>query len=74
MQEYTINYSIEMNLEMLASMKIGELKGFLRLRGLKSTGRKQELVARYFVAQENDTQIFKTAEEVQREIAERFEK
>ena len=43
------------------------MKSFLRLRGLKTTGEK-ELVARVFVAIENDVPLTETAEEVGREI------
>ena len=50
-----------MNLKMLSGMKVGELKDFLRLRGLKLSGNKDELVARVFVAIENGVQILKTA-------------
>jgi hypothetical protein len=50
-------------------MKIGELKSYLRLRGLRVSGRKQELVARTFSAMENNVQPVKTAEEVENEIA-----
>ena len=52
---------------MISKMKSNELKTFLRLRGLKTTGRKEELVARVFVAIENDVPIVKTAEESERE-------
>ena len=44
------------------------MKSFLRLRGLKTTGEKEELVARVFVAIENDVPLTETAEEVGREI------
>ena len=48
------------------------LRDFLRLRGLKLSGNKDELVARVFVAIENGVQIVKTAEEVQLEIANEY--
>ena len=41
-------------------MKVEELKNFLRLHGLKVSGRKEELVARVFVAIENNVQIVQT--------------
>ena len=50
-------------------MKVEELKSYLRLRGLKTSGKKEELVARVFVAIENDVPLVKTAEEVEREVA-----
>ena len=42
-----------------------QTKSFLRLKGLKVTGWKQELVARAFSAVESDVQPIKTAEEVE---------
>lgn len=53
-------------------MKVDELKQFLRLRGLKISGRKEELVARVFVALENNVPVVKTAEEVESEIANEY--
>ena len=58
-----------MDLEMISTMKVEELKDLLRLRGLKVTGKKNELIARVFVALENDVPIVKTAEEVEMEMA-----
>ena len=57
-----------MDLEMISTMKVEELKDFLRLRGLKVTGKKNELIARVFVALENDLPIVKTAEEAEKEM------
>ncbi len=53
-----------MDLELIWEMKVVELKDFLRLRGLKVSGQKEELVARAFVAMENNVAVVKTAEEV----------
>ena len=53
---------------MLNKMRVDELKSFLRLRGLKVTGKKAILVARAFSAIENNVQIVKTAEEVEKEL------
>ena len=58
-----------MDLATISRMKVEELKEFLRLRGLRVTGKKEELVARVFVAVENDVPVQKTAEEVQQEIS-----
>ncbi len=58
-----------MDLDMISTMKVDELKNFLRLRGLIVSGRKQELVARVFVAMENDVPIVKTAEKGEKEIS-----
>ena len=57
-----------MDYDTLSYMKVEELKSFLRLRGLKVAGQKQELVARAFSAVENDVKPLKTAEEVEQQI------
>ena len=54
-------------------MKVQELKDFLKLRGLKVSGKKAELVARAFVAVENKVETVKTAEEVQQEIKSEYQ-
>eukprot|EP00112_Aurelia_sp_Birch-Aquarium-sp1_P017360 Seg4013.2 transcript_id=Seg4013.2/GoldUCD/mRNA.D3Y31 product="hypothetical protein" protein_id=Seg4013.2/GoldUCD/D3Y31 len=53
-------------------MKVDELKNFLRLRGLKVSGRKEELVATAFIAIENNVQIVQTAEEVDSVIGKQY--
>ena len=58
-----------MDFELVNKMKVEELETYLRLRGLKVSGRKVELVARVFAASENNVQPVKTAEEVEAEIA-----
>ena len=62
-----------MDLDRLRGMKVDELKSFLRLRGMKVTGIKDELVARVFVAIENNLPILRTAEEVQADIATEYQ-
>jgi len=57
---------------MLCKMKVEELKTFLRLRGLRVSGKKSILVARAFSAVENNTQIIKTAEEVEETLSEEY--
>ena len=42
---------------------------FLRHRGLKVPGRKEKLIARVFVAHENNVPLVRSAEELEREIA-----
>ena len=42
-----------------------ELKHYLKISGLKVTGRKKKLVTRVFNAQENDGKPVKTAVEVE---------
>jgi len=64
---------MDADLSKLSRMKVDELKAFLRLRGLKTNGKKEELVARVFVAIENEVPTVKTAEEVEREIATEYE-
>ena len=61
---YVLQTTQAIDFELLSAMKVEELKAFLRLRGLKVTGRKEELVARVFVAVENNVPILRTAEEV----------
>ena len=50
-----------MESEMVSKMKVDELKMYLRLRGLKVTGIKAELVARGFVA--SDTTSLSTTQQ-----------
>ena len=42
-----------MDYELLQKMKVGELKNYLKIRGLKVTGNKKELVTRVFAASKN---------------------
>ena len=49
---------------MISGMNLEELKRYLRLRVLRVTGRKQELVARAFSAVENEVQPVKPATEI----------
>lgn len=53
---------------MVETMSVKELTSFLRLRGLKVTGRKKELVARTWCAIEQGVPIQLTAEQVEEEI------
>ena len=62
-----------MDFEMVQRMNVDELKKFLRLRGMKVSGKKAELVARVFCAYENDVQPTKTAEEVERELGNEYQ-
>ena len=52
-----------MDYELLEKMKVEELKNYLKIRGLKVTGTKKELVARVFAASENGVQPVKTTVE-----------
>ena len=49
-------------------MKVEELKNYLKIRGLKVTGTKKELVARVFAASENGVQPVKTAVEIESDL------
>ena len=53
-------------------MKVPELKFFLRLRGLKVRGNKEDLVCRAVNAIENNLPILKTAEQIEGEIASEY--
>ena len=57
-----------MDYDMIETMKGKELTSFLRLRGLKVSGRKKELVAQTWCAIEQGIPIQLTAEEVEKEI------
>ena len=61
-----------MDLATLSTKKVDELKDFLRLRGLKSSGKKEELAVRVSFATENDLPVLKTAEEVQADITKEY--
>lgn len=63
-----------MDFETISNMKVSELKDFLRLRGLKVSGKKCELVSRVFIALENDAPVLKTAEEVEGELSLEYQK
>ena len=53
-----------MDLERISGMRKEELKNFLQLRVLEVSGKKEELVARVYVACENNVPMNKTADEV----------
>ena len=53
---------------MVAKVKVDALKIFLVLRGLKTSGRRQELDARDFVAIENDVEVLSTAQQVEEKL------
>ena len=62
-----------MDIDQLKSMKVEELKSFLRRRGLRLTGKKDVLVARAFVAIENNIPIVQTAEEAKVELDKEYQ-
>nr|XP_047122892.1 uncharacterized protein LOC124806213 [Hydra vulgaris] len=57
-----------MDYDTVCSMKVEELKSYLRLRGLKISGKKEILAARVYCAMENNVTPIKTAEEVEHDI------
>ena len=63
-----------MDYDMISSMKVEELKDYLRLRGLKTSGRRIELVARVFAASESDVPILKSPQEIEKDLKEEYEK
>ena len=60
-----------MDFDMFNKMKAEELKNYLRLRGLKVTGKKAVLVARAFSDFKNNVAVIKTAREVEAELKQR---
>ena len=58
---------------MVTGMKVEELKDYLRLRGLKISGEKAELVARVFAASENNVKPIKSAAEVQVDLRNEYQ-
>ena len=57
-----------MGFDMVSSMSVEELKKYLRLRALRVTGRKQELVSRVFTAIENGVEPVKSAVEIEKDL------
>ena len=62
-----------MDYDMVSKMSVDELKKYLRLRGLKVSGKKAELVARVFVAAETNVQPVKTAQEIEHELMSEYQ-
>ena len=62
-----------MDYDLISSMKVEELKDFLKLRGLKVSGRKIELVARVFAASENNVPLVKTAVEIEQDLHKEYQ-
>ena len=54
-----------MDYDLISKMSLEELKSYLRIRGLKVKGRKNELVARAFATSENGVKPIKTAVDVE---------
>ena len=62
-------FRIKMNYEMLSKMSVRELNNYLQVRGLNVSGKKEELIARVFVAVDNNVQPIKTTVEVDGDLA-----
>ena len=50
-----------MDYDLVAKMHVNELKNYLKVRGLKISGSKNELVVRVFSAMKNNVKPVKTA-------------
>ena len=57
-----------MDYELLEKMKVEELKNYLKIRGLKVTRTKEELVGPVFAASENWVQPVKTVTEIDSDL------
>ena len=57
-----------MDYEMLNSMKTEELKNFVRLRGLKVTGKKKNLSCKNILSIKNKVILIKTTQEVEDQL------
>ena len=64
---------LRMEFDLVSGMRVEELKSYLRLRGLKLSGRKAEIVARVFAASENNIRLIKTAAEVEVELCKEYQ-
>ena len=61
-----------MDYGLITKMSIEQLKNYLRIRGLKVNGRKNELLARVFTASENSIKPIKTAVEVEADLKTKY--
>ena len=57
-----------MNYDLISSLKVEELKSYLKEGGLKTSGRRVELVARVFAACENNVLVVKSAIEIEADL------
>ena len=60
--------------KMIQKLNMEELKKVFKIRGLKVTGRKKELVARVFNSQENEVKPVKTAVEAEAVLKSEYSK
>ena len=61
-----------MNYDLISSLRVEELKTYLKERGLKTSGRRVELVARVFAASENNVPVVKTAVEIEADLKQEY--
>ena len=57
-----------MDHDFVAKMPVNELKNYLKVRGLKISDNKNELLARFFPAMENNVMSVKAAVEVEQDL------
>ena len=63
-----------MDYDLVAKMHVNELKNYLKVRRLKISGSKNELVARVFSAMKNNVMPVKTAVEAEEDLKKEYEK
>ena len=61
-----------MNYDLISSLRVEELKTYLKERGLKTSGRRVELVARVFAASENKVPFAKSAVEIEADLKQEY--
>ena len=62
-----------MDFSMISSRKVDELKDFLKARGLRISGRKEELVSRVFCAVENNVPVLKSVIEIENDLSKEYQ-
>ena len=65
---------LKMDYDLVAKMHVNELKNYLKVRGLKISGNRTELVDRVFSAKENNVMPVKTAVEVEEDLKKEYKK
>ena len=63
-----------MDYDLVAKMQVNELRNYLEVCALKILGNKNELVARFFSAMNNNVMPVKTAVEVEEDLKKKYEK
>ena len=61
-----------MNYDLISSLKVEELKSYLKERGLETPGRRVQLVARVFAACENNVPVVKSAIEIDADLKQEY--